>query len=128
MDAQSRETVRQHATSLPPVGKHEENERILDGGETHVLWADLKQNRPVIQEHIKIQVDFVLDEVVERLNTTADGNRFVVTREELRGALVRMAIHSTAQSLYDVGGVLHEASQLNKLLIEPLEEPDEPSA
>lgn len=126
MDAQSREIVRQHANSLPPVGKREEDERILDGRETHVLWAGLRENQPVVREHIKIQVDFVLDEVIERINTTPDEKRLIMTREELRGALAQMAVHSTAQSLYDVGGVLHEAHQLNQLLFEPLVEPEDP--
>lgn len=126
MDAQSQETVRQHASSLPQVGKHEADERILDGSETHVFWAGLKENQPIIREHIKIQVDFVLDDIIERTNTTQDEKRLIMTREELRSALAQMAVHSTAQSLYDVGGVIHEVSQLNQLLLGPIDD-TEPS-
>lgn len=122
MDAQSREDIRQHTASLPLVERQDPDAYILDEHEALILWQELRRHESSVPDHIQTQVDLVLEEVLEQVNTTPDSKRHIMTREELRGALVRMAIRSTAQGLYDVGGVLQQTSELNQLLLDDVNE------
>lgn len=124
MDAQSRESLKHSTASLPLVEHSSPETYILDGAEALNVWAELRANDSAIPEHIQVQVDFVLEEVLDQLNTTPDGKNIILNRNEIRGALVRMAIRGTAQGLYDVGNVLHKSSEMDTMLLGHVEEPE----
>lgn len=117
MDAQSRVSVYQNTASLPLIEAHNESAHIIDSDEALVMWRELRAHQSLLPEHVHTQVECVLNEVIEQLGASDDTRKITLTKTELHGALARMAIRSGAQSLYDVGDVLHKSHQLDSQLL-----------
>ena len=89
------------------------DETLLTEEDALAIAHDLTELGSKIPERTLKLVDVVIKDVQPRLEYIPDSDRFVVSPQELRGALAKMALLSSSQAVRDIGENMQVAYQLH---------------
>lgn len=110
-----REVLHNMANAMPLV----EGDGLIDEVHSGALEHDLLEINPGFLGHIRRQIVDVTEEVELRLDGGPEEGTFIITHNQLRGAVARGVIRGVTQTVVDIGQQLLFDEELRTLLDEP---------
>jgi hypothetical protein len=128
----SRNEIRRRTDALPLV----ESGEVIDEKTALSTLEALKRHGSQLPDHIKNQIDAIVDEMGAKLDHNPVDNTIPITELQLRGIIARSAIAAAAQTVNDIGQTYVEINEFRELIAitdmpstnGDYEEPGEPPA
>ncbi len=101
--------IRERIRSLPIVGS---DAPLVPRRKAQAIIHDLSTIDPSIGERVHEQVEVVVEELQDELDTDQTGNGYHLSEDELRGVVARAALRGAAQVASDLGGTIAEIREM----------------
>lgn len=110
------EIVHDNIQALPLVGT-EDMESLLSERAALRVWEDLREFPSTTRDRMLTQVESVEFDLITKLDFDEASGTYILTPNQLRYVLTRMAITAAAQEASDIGHALKESEHI-RLIVE----------